>query len=116
MWRRRSSISLGQAPRWSPATRCSWMADSWRSKEAFQQLILRLPDRNPIRPAGVLPAGSRALSSPSQEDPMKRHVILAGIAGTVLAAASASSAVAQASNVPDAAYCSQLSDAELVAC
>jgi hypothetical protein len=47
---------------------------------------------------------------------MKRHVILAGIAGTVLAAATASSAFAQARNSPDAAYCSQLSDAELVAC
>lgn len=49
---------------------------------------------------------------------MKRHVILAGAAGAVLAAASVSGALAQARSTyyPDGTNCSLLSDAELVAC
>ena len=47
---------------------------------------------------------------------MKRPVILAGIAGTILAAGFAGSALAQAKYYPDGTNCSLLSDAELVAC
>jgi hypothetical protein len=47
---------------------------------------------------------------------MKRHAILAGLAGTMLVAGSAGSALAQAKYYPDGTNCSVLSDAELVAC
>lgn len=51
---------------------------------------------------------------------MKRHVFLAGIAGSILVAGFAGSALAQASSTgryyPDGTNCSLLSDAELVAC
>jgi hypothetical protein len=47
---------------------------------------------------------------------MKRHAILTGIAGTMLVAGFAGSALAQAKYYPDGTNCSLLSDAELVAC
>ena len=47
---------------------------------------------------------------------MKHPVILAGIAGTILATGFAGSALAQAKYYPDGTNCSLLSDAELVAC
>jgi hypothetical protein len=51
---------------------------------------------------------------------MKRHGILAGLAGTILIAGFAGGALAQASTgaryYPDGTNCSLLSDAELVAC
>jgi len=51
---------------------------------------------------------------------MKRHSLLAGIAGTMLVAGFASGAFAQASTsgkyYPDGTNCSLLSDQELVAC
>jgi hypothetical protein len=51
---------------------------------------------------------------------MKRHVILAGIAGTIFTAGFAGGALAQASTgapyYPDGTNCSLLSDQELVAC
>jgi hypothetical protein len=51
---------------------------------------------------------------------MKRHVFLAGIAGSILVAGFAGSALAQALSTgryyPDGTNCSLLSDAELVAC
>jgi len=47
---------------------------------------------------------------------MKRHAILAGIAGTLLIAGFASGALAQAKYYPDGTNCSLLSDDELVTC
>src|SRR5581483_10201157 len=53
--------------------------------------------------------------TPSKEDPMKRPVILAGLAAT-LVAGFASGALAETKYYPDGTNCSLLSDAELVAC
>src|ERR1700749_89725 len=47
---------------------------------------------------------------------MKRHAILAGLAGTVLIAGFAGCALAQARVYPDGTNCSLLSDDELVNC
>jgi len=47
---------------------------------------------------------------------MKRHTILAGIAGTMLVAGFAGAALAESKYYPDGTNCSLLSDAELVAC
>src|SRR5439155_1375524 len=93
------------------------MADSWRSKEAFQHLGLRRRRSEPVRAGRVLPPSSPGLrTSPSKEDPMKRHAILAGIAGTMLVAGFAGAALAEGKYYPDGTNCSLLSDAELVAC
>jgi hypothetical protein len=59
---------------------------------------------------------TRPVNGLSKEDPMKRHAILAGIAGTMLIAGFSGGALAQAKYYEDGTNCSLLSDAELVAC